>query len=130
EYETQLHQGTLTVTQIDGDEMISNIAKNVDDMLRHKVEAVENLVRAAERANVETPDVDELLYSPTSPTTVTYYNAMLINQNYDNKTQQYESFDGLGGRFDLTPDEHFNNIEVNITESTVQVPTNVFNKGE
>ncbi|XP_070573323.1 voltage-dependent calcium channel subunit alpha-2/delta-3-like isoform X4 [Ptychodera flava] len=54
---------------------------------------------------------------------------MLIN-DWNNQSQRYELHDGLGGEFILIADEHFNDIQVNISESTVQVPTNVYNREE
>lgn len=35
----------------------------------------------------------------------------------------------LGGEFILQPNEHFNNLSVNLSLSVVQVPTNMYNKG-
>lgn len=36
----------------------------------------------------------------------------------------------LGGEFPLEENEHFNNLGVNTQLSNIQVPTNVYNKGE
>lgn len=36
----------------------------------------------------------------------------------------------LGGEFPLEENEHFNNLPVNTLQSDIQVPTNVYNKGE
>lgn len=36
----------------------------------------------------------------------------------------------LGGEFLLEPNDHFNNLSVNLSLSVVQVPTNMYNKGE
>lgn len=35
----------------------------------------------------------------------------------------------LGGEFILQPNDHFNNLSVNLSLSVVQVPTNMYNKG-
>lgn len=35
----------------------------------------------------------------------------------------------LGGEFLLEPNDHFNNLSVNLSLSVVQVPTNMYNKG-
>lgn len=36
----------------------------------------------------------------------------------------------LGGEFPLEENEHFNNLLVNTQQSDIQVPTNVYNKGQ
>ncbi|KAI4895091.1 hypothetical protein NFI96_026220 [Prochilodus magdalenae] len=53
-----------------------------------------------------------------------YFNAVLINERdeYGNRVE-------LGGEFILQPNDHFNNLSVNLSLSVVQVPTNMYNKG-
>lgn len=53
-----------------------------------------------------------------------YFNAVLINE----LDEEGNSVD-LGGEFILQPNEHFNNLSVNLSLSVVQVPTNMYNKG-
>lgn len=53
-----------------------------------------------------------------------YFNAVLINE-VDEEGNNVE----LGGEFMLQPNEHFNNLSVNLSLSVVQVPTNMYNKG-
>lgn len=53
-----------------------------------------------------------------------YFNAVLINE-VDQEGNNVE----LGGKFVLQPDDHFNNLSVNLSLSVVQVPTNMYNKG-
>lgn len=36
----------------------------------------------------------------------------------------------LGGEFPLEENEHFNNLPVNTQQSDIQIPTNVYNKGQ
>lgn len=36
----------------------------------------------------------------------------------------------LGAEFLLESDAHFNNLRVNVSMSSVQLPTNVYNKGD
>lgn len=50
---------------------------------------------------------------------------MLINE-VDEQGNNVE----LGGEFLLEPNDHFNNLSVNLSLSVVQVPTNMYNKGE
>lgn len=54
-----------------------------------------------------------------------YFNAVLINE-VDENGHNVE----LGGQFILEPNDHFNNLSVNLSHSVVQVPTNMYNKGE
>lgn len=53
-----------------------------------------------------------------------YFNAVLINE-VDEEGNSVE----LGGEFILQPNDHFNNLSVNLSLSVVQVPTNMYNKG-
>lgn len=53
-----------------------------------------------------------------------YFNAVLINE-VDEEGNSVE----LGGEFILQPNDHFNNLSVNLSLSVVQVPTNIYNKG-
>lgn len=50
---------------------------------------------------------------------------MLINE-VDEEGNHVE----LGGEFMLEPNDHFNNLSVNLSLSVVQVPTNMYNKGK
>lgn len=50
---------------------------------------------------------------------------MLINE-VDEEGNNVE----LGGEFILEPNDHFKNLSVNLSLSVVQVPTNMYNKGE
>uniref|UniRef100_A0A8C6TBC7 Calcium voltage-gated channel auxiliary subunit alpha2delta 3 n=1 Tax=Neogobius melanostomus TaxID=47308 RepID=A0A8C6TBC7_9GOBI len=52
-----------------------------------------------------------------------YFNAVLINEvNEEGNSVE------LGGEFILQPNDHFNNLSVNLSLSVVQVPTNMYNK--
>lgn len=53
-----------------------------------------------------------------------YYNSVLINEKDEN-----DNYVELGDEFILEPNEHFNNLLVNTTYSDIQLPTNVYNKG-
>lgn len=54
-----------------------------------------------------------------------YFNAVLINER-----DKDGNFLELGKEFILAPNDHFNNLPVNISLSDVQVPTNMYNKGK
>ena len=54
-----------------------------------------------------------------------YFNAVLINER-----DKDGNFLELGKEFILAPNDHFNNLPVNISLSDVHVPTNMYNKGK
>lgn len=67
-----------------------------------------------------------MLFLPLSPPRqFDYYNAMLIN-TVDEDGNSLE----LGGEFPLEENEHFNKLAVNTQQSNIQIPTNVYNKGQ
>lgn len=47
-----------------------------------------------------------------------------------NTVDEDGNFVDLGGEFPLEGNEHFNNMLVNTQQSNIQVPTNVYNKGQ
>lgn len=65
-----------------------------------------------------------LFFSLPSYLQYEYFNAVLINE-VDEEGNSVE----LGGEFILQPNDHFNNLSVNLSLSVVQVPTNMYNKG-
>ncbi|KAG9260668.1 voltage-dependent calcium channel subunit alpha-2/delta-3-like [Astyanax mexicanus] len=73
------------------------------------------LVEAAEEAHLQHEENPDLQYE--------YFNAVLINE-VDEDGNSVE----LGGEFLLEPNDHFNNLSVNLSLSVVQVPTNMYNK--
>ena len=74
--------------------------------------------------------VDLLRYFSSFSFQFRYFNAMLINENRTGPVGPEgaeDPEDELRKEFHLEMDEHFNNIYVNTTVSTVQVATNVYN---
>uniref|UniRef100_A0A8C7XLP8 Calcium channel, voltage dependent, alpha2/delta subunit 3 n=1 Tax=Oryzias sinensis TaxID=183150 RepID=A0A8C7XLP8_9TELE len=63
------------------------------------------------------------LFPISVPFQYEYFNAVLINE-VDEEGNNVE----LGGEFILEPNDHFNNLSVNLSHSVVQVPTNMYNK--
>lgn len=47
-----------------------------------------------------------------------------------NSPDEDGNYPELGGEFPLEENEHFNNLPVNTQQSDIQVPTNVYNKGQ
>ncbi|KAK3512976.1 hypothetical protein QTP70_033865 [Hemibagrus guttatus] len=65
----------------------------------------------------------EMFRSKAQAARYEYFNAVLINE-VDEDGNSVE----LGGEFLLEPNDHFNNLSVNLSLSVVQVPTNMYNK--
>ncbi|XP_038668704.1 voltage-dependent calcium channel subunit alpha-2/delta-3 isoform X2 [Scyliorhinus canicula] len=109
------HEKTVTVQEIDGLQLVKKLAKDMERMFHNKAEAIRRLVEAAENAHLEHEYNSDLEYE--------YFNAVLINEKDENG-----NFVELGKEFILEPNEHFNNLPVNISLSDVQIPTNKYNK--
>nr|XP_046190206.1 voltage-dependent calcium channel subunit alpha-2/delta-3-like isoform X3 [Oncorhynchus gorbuscha] len=106
---------SVRVEEIDGMKVVKNLSKKMEEMFRKKKEAIRRLVEAAEEAHLQHEENPELQYE--------YFNAVLINE-VDEEGNNVE----LGGEFVLEPNDHFNNLSVNLSLSVVQVPTNMYNK--
>uniref|UniRef100_A0A8D0DB01 Calcium channel, voltage dependent, alpha2/delta subunit 3 n=1 Tax=Sander lucioperca TaxID=283035 RepID=A0A8D0DB01_SANLU len=106
---------SVRVEEIDGVKLVKNLAVKMEEVFRKKAEATRRLVEAAEEAHHQHEDNPDLQYE--------YFNAVLINE-VDEEGNNVE----LGGEFLLEPNDHFNNLSVNLSLSVVQVPTNMYNK--
>ncbi|CAB1354120.1 unnamed protein product [Coregonus sp. 'balchen'] len=106
---------SVRVEEIDGMKVVKTLAKKMEEMFRMKKVAMLRLVEAAEEAHLQHEENPELQYE--------YFNAVLINE-VDEEGNNVE----LGGEFVLEPNDHFNNLSVNLSLSVVQVPTNMYNK--
>lgn len=109
------HEKEVTIEEIDGLQLVKKLAKDMEEMFHKKAEAVRRLVEAAEEADLKHEFDADLQYE--------YFNAVLINER-DEDGNYLE----LGKEFLLLPNDHFNNLPVNISLSDVQVPTNMYNK--
>uniref|UniRef100_A0A6Q2YWV2 Calcium voltage-gated channel auxiliary subunit alpha2delta 3 n=1 Tax=Esox lucius TaxID=8010 RepID=A0A6Q2YWV2_ESOLU len=105
----------VRVQEIDGLRLVKKLAENMEEMFHKKSEAMKRLVEAAEEAHLQHEEDPDLQYE--------YFNAVLINE-IDEEGNSVE----LGGDFLLQPNDHFNNLSVNLSLSVVQVPTNMYNK--
>uniref|UniRef100_A0A6I8T2D5 Calcium channel, voltage-dependent, alpha 2/delta subunit 3 n=1 Tax=Xenopus tropicalis TaxID=8364 RepID=A0A6I8T2D5_XENTR len=105
----------VTIEEIDGLQLVKKLAKDMEEMFHKKSEAVRRLVEAAEDAHLKHAFDADLQYE--------YFNAVLINERDEDG-----NFLELGKEFLLLPNDHFNNLPVNVSLSDVQVPTNVYNK--
>ncbi|XP_014394911.1 PREDICTED: voltage-dependent calcium channel subunit alpha-2/delta-4 isoform X1 [Myotis brandtii] len=105
----------LRIQEVDGLELVKKFSEDMETMLRRKVEAVKNVVEAAEEADLDHEFNESLVFD--------YYNSVLINER-DARGEYVE----LGAEFVLEPNAHFSNLRVNTSLSSVQLPTNVYNK--
>ncbi|KAL2091594.1 hypothetical protein ACEWY4_013857 [Coilia grayii] len=103
------------VEEIDGAKLVKKVAENMEEMFRRKAVAIRRIVEAAEDAHHQHEENPDLQYE--------YFNAVLINEEDDDGNSVE-----LGGKFLLEPNDHFNNLSVNLSLSVVQVPTNMYNK--
>uniref|UniRef100_A0A8C4NPP6 Calcium voltage-gated channel auxiliary subunit alpha2delta 3 n=1 Tax=Dicentrarchus labrax TaxID=13489 RepID=A0A8C4NPP6_DICLA len=102
----------VRVEEIDGLRLVKRLAEDMEEMFHKKAQ---RLVEAAEEAHLQHEEDPNLQYE--------YFNAVLINE-VDEEGNSVE----LGGEFILQPNDHFNNLSVNLSLSVVQVPTNMYNK--
>uniref|UniRef100_A0A5G2RAI8 Calcium voltage-gated channel auxiliary subunit alpha2delta 4 n=1 Tax=Sus scrofa TaxID=9823 RepID=A0A5G2RAI8_PIG len=105
----------LKIKEVDGLELVKKFSEDMETMLRRKVEAVQSLVEAAEEADLNHEFNESLVFD--------YYNSVLINEK-----DESGAYVELGAEFVLEANAHFSNLMVNTTLSSVQLPTNVYNK--
>uniref|UniRef100_A0A8C0ISC4 Calcium voltage-gated channel auxiliary subunit alpha2delta 3 n=1 Tax=Chelonoidis abingdonii TaxID=106734 RepID=A0A8C0ISC4_CHEAB len=109
------YEKDVSIEEIDGLQLVKKLAKSMEEMFHKKSEAVRRLVEAAEDAHLKHEFDADLQYE--------YFNAVLINER-----DEEGNFLELGKEFILVPNDHFNNLPVNVSLSDVQVPTNMYNK--
>ncbi|XP_030634224.1 voltage-dependent calcium channel subunit alpha-2/delta-3 [Chanos chanos] len=114
-YKYKEYEKSVRIEEVDGAKLVKNLAESMEETFRRKAEAVRRLVEAAEEAHLQHEENPDLQYE--------YFNAVLINE-VDEAGNNVE----LGGEFVLEPNDHFNNLSVNLSLSVVQVPTNMYNK--
>uniref|UniRef100_A0A8C1NA65 Calcium voltage-gated channel auxiliary subunit alpha2delta 3 n=1 Tax=Cyprinus carpio TaxID=7962 RepID=A0A8C1NA65_CYPCA len=95
---------SVRVEEIDGIKLVKKLAGKMEQMFHKKAEAIKVTVFAYLNENKS-------------------FDLLLINE-MDEEGRSLE----LGGEFILQPNEHFNNLSVNLSLSVVQVPTNMYNK--
>ncbi|XP_029422669.1 LOW QUALITY PROTEIN: voltage-dependent calcium channel subunit alpha-2/delta-4 [Nannospalax galili] len=106
---------SLKIKEVDGLELVRKFSEDMETMLQRKVEAVKRLVEAVKEADLKHKFNASLVFD--------YYNSVLINEK-DQKGNYVE----LGAEFVLESDARFSNLRVNVSMSSVQLPTNVYNK--
>ncbi|KAM9674102.1 voltage-dependent calcium channel subunit alpha-2/delta-4 [Trichechus inunguis] len=108
-------ESSLKIKEVDGLALVKKFSEDMENMLRSKVEAVKRLVEAAEEADLNHEFNASLVFD--------YYNSVLINERDENG-----NYVELGAEFVLESNAHFSNLMVNTAVSSVQLPTNVYNK--
>ncbi|XP_041460699.1 voltage-dependent calcium channel subunit alpha-2/delta-3-like isoform X2 [Lytechinus variegatus] len=108
----------IEILPVNGEDLVQSMANQMQTMLQDKAKAVERIVQSAEEGFLN-HDYD-------NATEFTYYNAILVNTN---TTVDPDLEKDIRKELDVTPDSHFDNIPINTTIATIQVPTNVYNQG-
>ncbi|XP_064082141.1 voltage-dependent calcium channel subunit alpha-2/delta-3-like isoform X5 [Macrobrachium nipponense] len=108
------------VQRNDGLQLVKEMAEDVTNMMKYKIEAVKRIMNVAEEASLDQfTDDDE----------VDYYSAKKLNEYYseDDKKRPGQLKEGYR-ELKLVPNSHFDGIPVNENFSSVHVPTNVYDK--
>ncbi|XP_061631015.1 voltage-dependent calcium channel subunit alpha-2/delta-4-like isoform X7 [Phyllopteryx taeniolatus] len=105
----------VKMVDVDGGDLVKDYADQIERMLGSKMKSVKRLAESAEDA--------DLYHDFNASLEFDYYNSMLINT-----ADEDGNFVELGGEFPLEDNEHFDKMPVNTQQSTIQVPTNVYNK--
>ncbi|XP_051543839.1 voltage-dependent calcium channel subunit alpha-2/delta-4 isoform X2 [Myxocyprinus asiaticus] len=105
----------VKMVEVDGSKMVKEFAEEMENMLGRKMKSVKRMAEAAEDA--------DFYHEYNATLQFDYYNSMMINT-----LDEDGNYVGLGGEFPLEQNEHFNKLPVNIQQSVIQVPTNVYNK--
>lgn len=92
------------VRPIDGLSLVKEMKEKMEKMLNRKIQAIQKLVEVAERSHYNHVYDKEI--------EITYHMSKKLNTT----------------EFELEENEHFNDIAVNLSMSTVHVPTNVYDK--
>ncbi|XP_034442821.1 voltage-dependent calcium channel subunit alpha-2/delta-4 isoform X3 [Hippoglossus hippoglossus] len=108
-------ESIIKIVKIQGNDLVKDYSDEIERMLGSKMKSVKRLAESAEDA--------DLYHDFNASMKFDYYNSMLIN-SMDEDGNYME----LGGEFALEENEHFNNLPVNMQQSDIQVPTNVYNK--
>uniref|UniRef100_A0A8C5AAA0 VWFA domain-containing protein n=1 Tax=Gadus morhua TaxID=8049 RepID=A0A8C5AAA0_GADMO len=105
----------VKIVELDGMDLVKDFSEDIERMLGSKMKSVKRLAESAEDA--------DLYHDFNATMQFDYYNSMLINSGDEDG-----NFAPLGGDFPLEENEHFNQLLVNVQQSDIQVPTNVYNR--
>ncbi|XP_042222529.1 voltage-dependent calcium channel subunit alpha-2/delta-3-like [Homarus americanus] len=108
------------ILENDGLQLVKEMAGDVTNMMKFKVEAVKRIMNVAEEASLDKEYQQE--------EEVEYYNAKRLNKFYPaDSARKGELLDGYK-KLTLLENTHFDGIPVNENFSSVHVPTNVYDK--
>eukprot|EP00064_Thunnus_orientalis_P005389 superscaffoldBa00000525_g5403 len=110
-------ESIIKIVELDGGDLVKDYSDEIERMLGSKMKSVKRLAESAEDA--------DLYHEFNATLEFDYYNSMMINT-----ADEDGNYVELGGEFPLEENEHFNNLLVNTQQSNIQVPTNVYNKGQ
>ncbi|XP_042866584.1 voltage-dependent calcium channel subunit alpha-2/delta-3-like isoform X9 [Penaeus japonicus] len=111
--------GDATISENDGLTLVKEMAEDVSNMMKFKVEAVKRIMNVAEEAALDKEHKQD--------EEVEYYNAKRLNEVYTDRNNQERLLEGYR-ELTLIPNSHFDGIPVNENVSSVHVPTNVYDK--
>ena len=127
--------------EIDGFNMIKRMAAEVQVMMQHKIDAIKRIMELAENIALD-HKYDKDMGKRLKQGGFSYNNAKKLNvldeeddnpggEEYERYLSQYrdkeDEYYRIGySRMKLTANKHFSGIPVNTSQSTVHVPTNVF----
>ena len=126
--------------EIDGFNMIKRMAAEVQVMMQHKIDAIKRIMELAENIALD-HQYDKDMGKRLKQGGFSYNNAKKLNvldeeddsqgDEYERYLSQYrdkqDEYYRIGySRMVLTANKHFSGIPVNTSQSTVHVPTNVF----
>ncbi|XP_045110033.1 voltage-dependent calcium channel subunit alpha-2/delta-3-like isoform X18 [Portunus trituberculatus] len=111
------HSRDATLQENDGLQLVKEMASDVTNMMKFKVDAVNRIMNVAEEASLDKYKQDEA---------VDYFNAKRLNPSPD---IPQEAIDDKNYRnLSLLSNSHFDGIPINESVSSVHVPTNVYAK--
>ncbi|CAL4060429.1 unnamed protein product, partial [Meganyctiphanes norvegica] len=121
EIEANYKEHNAHIKENDGLNLVKEMAQDVTNMMKFKVEAVKRIMNVAEEASLDQDYHKE--------EEVDYFNAKRINEWYPSahKSKANQLIEGYK-KLDLEENQHFDGKGVNTNHSTVHVPTNVFDK--
>ncbi|KAK1888302.1 Voltage-dependent calcium channel subunit alpha-2/delta-4, partial [Dissostichus eleginoides] len=105
----------IKMVDLNGNDLVKDYSDEIERLLGKKMKSVKRLAESAEDA--------DLYHEFNATLQFDYYNSMLINSADEDGNSP-----DMGAEFPLEENEHFNNLRVNMLQSDIQVPTNVFNK--
>lgn len=122
-YNEEAHRQLTTAKVFDPQDLVDKMAREIEELLKTKVKAVEKLVKAAENARKD--------HEYRKNLQLEYVNNKKVISQEDMEMMGLNSssvFD-IYYMINLTQDTLFNDVQINPNYSTIHVPTNVYDQG-